>query len=73
MPAKTFLVPRDLRSGIPDVFLEARFAPDNGRILVGIRIVEVGARMAADEAVEFRADLVLRILANGVAQPALFE
>jgi hypothetical protein len=42
---------------------------------VGIRIVEVrgGAGMAAVEAIELGADLVLRVLANGVAQPALPE
>src|SRR5579862_1486008 len=58
-----------------DVFLEFSLIPDDARILVGVGILEVGnaAGMAAVEAVEFGADLVLRVVADRMARQALME
>src|SRR3974390_724080 len=52
----------DLGPWILDVFLEVRLVPNDAGILVGAGIVEArnGAGLAAVEAVELRADLVLR-------------
>src|SRR6266852_2100760 len=65
----------NLRLRILDVFLELRLVPGDAGILVGIGIgIAVGgAGLAAVQSVEFRADLVLGALADGVAGHAFVE
>src|SRR5580704_1117765 len=59
----------NLRAWVLDVILERRFVPGDAGTLVGVGIVVIrrGAGMAAIDAVEFRTDFVLRILADGMA------
>src|SRR3954452_8938888 len=58
----------DLGLGVLDVFLERGFVPGDAGILVRIRIIVVrrGAGLAAVEAVELGADLVLGAFADRV-------
>src|SRR5690348_10488472 len=58
------LCARDHRPRIGDVFLEIRLVPDDAGVLVGVGIAEARRRagMAAVDAVELGADLVLGAL-----------
>ena len=60
---------RNFGPWVLNVFLEGCLIPDDAGILVGVGIVEAryGAGLAAIEAVELRADLVLCARANGMA------
>src|SRR5580693_8729418 len=58
-----------------DVLLESRLVPDDARILIGVRIVEIrhGAGMPAVEPVQLGADLVRRVRPDRVAGRAHIE
>ena len=60
-PGEDHFCARHFSCGIFDVLLERLFIPHNARALVSIGIVEICHRagLAAVEAIEFRADIVL--------------
>src|SRR5580704_8182421 len=64
-----------LGAGVLDVVLEFRLVPDDAGILVGVGIGEIGhaAGMPAVDAIELGADLVLRVVADGMAGQAFVE
>src|SRR5579862_2865870 len=64
-----------LGARVLDVVLELRLVPDDAGILVGVGIGEIGdaAGMPAVDAVELGADLVLRVVADGMAGQAFVE
>src|SRR5215510_12644722 len=65
----------DLGARVADVFLERVLAPGDAGVLVGLGVIVAinAARMAALEAVEHRADLVLGVRADGMARQAFLE
>src|ERR1700684_4227553 len=64
-----------LGAGVLDVVLEFRLVPDDAGILVGVGIGEIGdaAGMPAVDAVKLGADLVLRVVTDGMAGQAFVE
>ena len=61
--------------GVLDVFFESSLIPNNSRILVRVRILEVWSTpgMTAIQSIQFRTDLVLRAWADGVTRQAHVE
>src|SRR5215813_1574110 len=72
---KHHLGARDFCARVADIFLERRLVPGEAGILVGLGIVVAlgGARLAAIDPVELRADLVLGIGTDAVARQAFLE
>src|ERR1700736_2042274 len=72
---KHHLGPGDLGARVLDVILEDALVPGDPGVLVALGVVEAlgGAGLAAVEPVEFRPDLVLRALSDGMAREALLE